>query len=828
MPTVFSDASSFPAAPSKYPSTAGVGTNMADNTASHQPTNMTLPDTADQYLAPNRVVVNSFHDSTLTDQIVPQLNTLPAHGSGPVSADHVVPNVNISSLGYSEMPIGLPAAYTVHQPASETYPVQHPTGENYIIPASYSIQEPPRLPQGNVLTSPSHPQLNVAGVMPHPQQEIALPPGSHIPSQNLTTPETYPQNTGFSPQHNITVPSMHPQQNTGPHLSDQNVVAALGPHSQQNISPLGPHLQHNMGLHPQQDVNAAQGNVMEPIAQPQHYLHPAVTPPQQQNAAIAHNMPPQNPSPSGGWSHNPRVAYGPIPAPPTYEDAHTILSHPPVQPPLPPPISVPPSSSINDPHNAAPASLHTDPGVRPDHQNWGGTHHEPAPYLDNAKSLQSTEPVQPVPVVQVIQRPTDAPTPIVQPADVQMVASQHHHHHHHPQNQANHIVHRQPDLTLALNQLQAEREAALERERQQKVWMEKEKEELLKKREELEAMISRSNASEQQVVEWKQQLVAKENELSAKQMEQQTALQEQRKQQEQKEKEISDIVQKLNAEKEALERQKEQQQTELIRQQESIEQQRIAALNELQREKDAILKQQKELSERQQNMEEQVSKWIQMRGENSSRQLRVETGLPTGWEKKFDSTTGRFYYQDHNTKTTHWNPPSNWLMYNNNNTTQLKPGVTNNSLQPPQQPVSTSNNLPQPSSRPTEGNSIPAPTSRPTTAPLQLPPSSVTAKKPVLPPQVPAAGHIPSTGPVAKTVSDINKPAVVPDRSTKPQRRVSSDPVKQISPSMWKQKMENLQPVHGGSLVCYICVTLTFHKKYKGCIMYVGICNILQ
>ena len=61
----------------------------------------------------------------------------------------------------------------------------------------------------------------------------------------------------------------------------------------------------------------------------------------------------------------------------------------------------------------------------------------------------------------------------------------------------------------------------------------------------------------------------------------------------------------------------------------------------------------KELSERQQNIQEQMSNWLQMRGESNNRQLHVETGLPAGWEKKFDSTTERFYYQDHNTKTTH-------------------------------------------------------------------------------------------------------------------------------------------------------------------------------
>ena len=32
-------------------------------------------------------------------------------------------------------------------------------------------------------------------------------------------------------------------------------------------------------------------------------------------------------------------------------------------------------------------------------------------------------------------------------------------------------------------------------------------------------------------------------------------------------------------------------------------------------------------------------------------------GLPVGWEKKLDPSTGRYYYIDHQNKATHWNPP---------------------------------------------------------------------------------------------------------------------------------------------------------------------------
>ncbi|XP_046856973.1 ubiquitin carboxyl-terminal hydrolase 8-like isoform X2 [Xenia sp. Carnegie-2017] len=32
-------------------------------------------------------------------------------------------------------------------------------------------------------------------------------------------------------------------------------------------------------------------------------------------------------------------------------------------------------------------------------------------------------------------------------------------------------------------------------------------------------------------------------------------------------------------------------------------------------------------------------------------------GLPPGWERVLDRQTGRYYFRDHNSKTTHWNPP---------------------------------------------------------------------------------------------------------------------------------------------------------------------------
>ena len=45
------------------------------------------------------------------------------------------------------------------------------------------------------------------------------------------------------------------------------------------------------------------------------------------------------------------------------------------------------------------------------------------------------------------------------------------------------------------------------------------------------------------------------------------------------------------------------------------------------------------------------------------REFRVRTGVPEGWEKRLDHKTGRYYYVDHSTQTTHWNPPTQLIQY---------------------------------------------------------------------------------------------------------------------------------------------------------------------
>ena len=65
--------------------------------------------------------------------------------------------------------------------------------------------------------------------------------------------------------------------------------------------------------------------------------------------------------------------------------------------------------------------------------------------------------------------------------------------------------------------------------------------------------------------------------------------------------------------------------------------------------------------------------------------MQLNHGLPPGWRKLFDSSTGRFYYQDDSTKTTHWNPPTSWIVSQQPNIMQGKTkGALLSSFQPPE------------------------------------------------------------------------------------------------------------------------------------------------
>ena len=122
-----------------------------------------------------------------------------------------------------------------------------------------------------------------------------------------------------------------------------------------------------------------------------------------------------------------------------------------------------------------------------------------------------------------------------------------------------------------------------------------------------------------------------------------------------------------------------------------------------------------------------------------------------------DRTTGRFYYIDHGTKTTHWNPPTSLLQYQaelQRQKTAPSPRV--------QQPV-----------------------------PHQLPTVSTTSQpKPIDKPHPQV-----TTPPVPRS----DKPSSIPsvDRSSKPKLSQQTKLVKPMSVEVYKRKMFNLQPIQG-------------------------------
>lgn len=63
------------------------------------------------------------------------------------------------------------------------------------------------------------------------------------------------------------------------------------------------------------------------------------------------------------------------------------------------------------------------------------------------------------------------------------------------------------------------------------------------------------------------------------------------------------------------------------------------------------------------------SKFDGARGKN---ELTLSTSLPMNWEKRLDKSTGRYYYLDHNTKSSHWNLPSNVSVKRPTKTVRLK------------------------------------------------------------------------------------------------------------------------------------------------------------
>ena len=168
--------------------------------------------------------------------------------------------------------------------------------------------------------------------------------------------------------------------------------------------------------------------------------------------------------------------------------------------------------------------------------------------------------------------------------------------------------------------------------------------------------------------------------------------------------------------------------------------------------------------------------------EDAPNQMKFRGGnLPKGWEKQLDRRTGRFYYIDHNSKTTHWNPPANWLQYG---PTVQPPGQVPSAPQPGQpgpvaahlQPQPQAQSLPQP-----QPQSQPQPQAQTT----PMPESSGSTSSPAVPNTVQPPEINRSSKPV--------QPVPQPNRALKP-----------LSQEVVKRKFQVMQPVTGTWVSGYV------------------------
>lgn len=146
------------------------------------------------------------------------------------------------------------------------------------------------------------------------------------------------------------------------------------------------------------------------------------------------------------------------------------------------------------------------------------------------------------------------------------------------------------------------------------------------------------------------------------------------------------------------------------------------------------------------------------RREEQERVFSVGNG-PSGWEKRLDATTGRFYYVDHETKTTHWNPPTNWINY------QQARQAEADKLHPPSHLSQPPTQVPPTQLLPTQPSQPPTQPSQPPTQPSQSsqPPTQLS--------QPPSQPSPPSTQSKSNTLYIIVSITMTPPPSSSPRRQ---------------------------------------------------------
>ena len=233
--------------------------------------------------------------------------------------------------------------------------------------------------------------------------------------------------------------------------------------------------------------------------------------------------------------------------------------------------------------------------------------------------------------------------------------------------------------------------------------------------------------------------------------------------------------QKLTREAIAMEKEKQALATE--------REQHIQAMNQRAKE----LQMMKEQFERERTLmeaakQQQLNQHLEQRRREEQRKVfSLQSGLPSNWEKRLDSTTGRFYYVDHDTKTTHWNPPTNWINYQR---------AKQEEAERRNMPVATSVLPQQPQAAPTPPQSVRG----------QVPPVSSQGIQPRGQSAAPPVTKTPSVDRSTKppeTTPTVTPQPIVPDRSKKPSNEVAKRPVHLLTPAIQIRKKQNLQAVFG-------------------------------
>ena len=622
-------------------------------------------------------------------------------------------------MGQAPFPVNQHTGLHNSQPVPRTYP---PNGQPVQFAEPFSHSE---IHHMHPHSGQAHPDMGQ-----HPYQ-----PTGQSGLYYTEHPHPHMGQTNLQPSHLQVGQSGHimgePAQHTLPQMGQVNPAMgqpALQPHLQvgqsnpttvQSHDQLHPNMGQphpEMGQNPQMVQPALQPGQSHPFVGQHQHLHTTVQ--QTDSSSMLHNQ--QAVCPDS--IPNQRVAYGPIPNPPGYDQALNLPSQAPPPHPLPPPVSLPtpPQTSQSHPHNQFDPSgqfLNQVAVTTADNYHVGQT----PQHTGTPPALQSvTHPVGPV------QNRFQEPAQPVNP---------------------------QPSMPSA--------DAAKIRE--------------------LEHLLQMKEKSERE---------RRENE----ERERAAILQEKKKWEEERLRES----QKIERQKLELE----QEQAAIAKSKEDLERMRL----QMEEEKKTSLKESEQLR--------QLLR-IQQSAQRDQRAFMVNQGLPGGWEKRLDHTTGRFYYIDHNTKTTHWNPPANWLDYQ----AQLQrravsegpggqilpqtphvhrgPPQVSPQVPPPQQMNTAAGRVGYHDNVHAKGASIPHQVPAPA-LPQQQPIRSSTTPAP-LEPSHPRMGQTVAKA-VAPSVDRSNKPQAPPttqastpsvDRSTKPT----------MSPAVFKKKVAALQPMYGSSQV---------------------------